>query len=344
MNESPPASDNGVRSWRGGPVTFLLIGLVMVGIVGVIDYLLGFQLSMAGLYVIPVGLVSWELGKRAGSLISALCAVGVYVANTLTRPQGVSVVYPVWKSGESLVFFLIITWLVAGRRQEQERREKLMRQLRESAILEERNRMAGEIHDTLAQGFTGIVVQLEAAEDVLAEDAEAAKGHIDRARNLARQSLADARRSVTALRAPELKAGGLGSGVRQFIDQIGIGTSISVQPEIQGTPYALPMEVEYGLLRICQEAVINAIRHAQAGKIHIALNYEPSVVRLSVQDDGQGFDTHLSDVAGGFGLIGMRERAERIGVKLEVRSQPGAGTCIVAEIPAPAYRTKGHKP
>jgi signal transduction histidine kinase len=316
----------------------------MVGIIGVIDYLLGFQLSMAGFYVIPVGLVSWRVGKNAGILFSILSAMGLYVVYSLTRPLGVSAIFPVWKAGEGLVFFLIISWLVAGRRQEQEKREKLMAQLQESAILEERNRMAGEIHDTLAQGFTGIVVQLEAAEDILAEDAEVAKGHLDRARKLARQSLADARRSVLALRAPELKAGGLSSAVNQFIEQVAGGTSTRVESAIQGAPYALPTEVEYGLLRICQEAVVNALRHAKAGKIHIELIYEPVGLRLTVEDDGQGFDPRLSEVGGGFGLVGMQERARRIGVNLEVRSQPGAGTCIGAEAPKPPPRMEGHKP
>ena len=335
MNESLHASEKSVSSRRGGLVSAYLGSLAMVGAICALDYLLGFKLSMAGLYVIPVGLISWRAGKRPGALISTLSAVGVFVANALTRPPAVSAMFPLEKAGEGLVFFLIIAWLVAMRREEQEKREKLMAQLRESAVLEERNRIAGEIHDTLAQGFTGIVVQLEAAEDILAEDAEVARGHLERARKLARQSLADARRSVTALRAPELKAGSLGSAIRQFVEQIAGGTSTAIDSAIKETPYPLPMEVEYGLLRICQEAVVNALRHAKAGKIRIELTYQPAGVRLSVQDDGRGFDARASSGAGGFGLLGMQERATRVGVKLEVRSQPGAGTHIVAVAPAP---------
>ncbi len=205
-----------------------------------------------------------------------------------------------------------------------------MAQLQESAIVEERNRMAGEIHDTLAQGFTGIVVQLEAADDILKEDVDSAKTHIDRARNLARQSLAEARRSVQALRVPELKSGGLNDAIKLFIEQITAGTSTVVESITQGAPYALPPEVEFGLLRICQEAVVNCLRHAKAGRIVIELRYETSGVSLLVKDDGQGFDTRID--GGGFGLIGMRERAKRIGVNLDVQSFPGTGTSIVANV------------
>ncbi len=316
----------------GGPIFFYLVMLALVVTIGVIDYLLGYGLSMVGFYVFPVGLVTWRGGKGIGSFYSILSAVGVYVATTLTPPPHVPAIYPEWKAGESLFFLLVITWLVASRKQEQEKRERLMAQLQESAIVEERNRMAGEIHDTLAQGFTGIVVQLEAADDILKEDVDSAKAHIDRARNLARQSLAEARRSVQALRVPELKSGGLNDAIKLFIRQITAGTSTVVESVTQGTPYALPPEVEFGLLRICQEAVVNCLRHAKAGKIAIELCYEPSGVGLSIKDNGQGFDTHISDIGGGFGLIGMRERAKRIGINLEVQSFPGTGTNIVASV------------
>ena len=201
--------------------------------------------------------------------------------------------------------------------------------------------MAGEIHDTLAQGFTGIVIQLEAAEDILFDNAEVARAHIDRARKLARESLVEARRSVRALRAPELSGGGLTGAVKQFIERTTAGTSTVVESAVQGAPYTLPMEVESGLLRICQEAVVNSIRHAEGSKINIEQIYEPTRVRLTVQDNGQGFDTRLGEASGGLGLIGMRERAARIGVTLEVRSQVGAGTRVVAEFRRPVPATEG---
>lgn len=342
--DSQPVEENPLLSAVQRPAILLLVNLVMVGIIGVINYLLGFELSMAAFYVIPVSLVSWGLGRNAGLFVSGVSAGAVFLANAMTRPLAVNPIFPAWKGGESLCFFLIITWLVAGRKQEHEKREKLMTQLQESAILEERNRMAGEIHDTLAQGFTGIVIQLEAAEDVLLDNAEAARGHINRARKLARESLTEARRSVRALRAPELSGGGLTGAVKQFIERTTAGTSTVVESAIQGKPYPLPMEVDFGLLRICQEAVVNALRHAEGSKIHIELIYEPTSVRLSVQDNGQGFDTRLSEVGSGFGLIGMRERATRIGVRLEVRSQPGAGTCVVAEFHSPAPGKEGRTP
>ncbi len=317
-------------------VTLLIANLVIVEIIGVIDYLLGYELSIAVIYVIPVAVVCWGISKNVGILVSVISAATMYLADELARPAYIPPLYPVWKGSASLCFLLLVAWLVAGHKEEVERREGLMGQLREAAIVEERNRMASEIHDTLAQGFTGVSVQLEAAEDVLNVSPEEARGHIARARKLARESLAEARRSVWALRAPELDAEGLVAAVGQFIGRISAGTSITVEPSVRGTPQPLPSQVEMDLLRICQEAMVNALRHADPSKIQIQLIYEPSKVELRVLDNGQGFDPRAPKNTHGFGLTNMRERAQRLGGQFTVESEPGRGTRIIVAVGAPA--------
>jgi signal transduction histidine kinase len=211
----------------------------------------------------------------------------------------------------------------------------MMAQLWDSAIAEERNRMAGEIHDTLAQGFAGILFQLEAARDISAENPREAMPYIERAEGLARSSLAEARRSVWALRPPELESQGLVGAVQVFLNRITAGTATKISFSVRGKPYPLPNEESLGLFRICQEAIVNALRHARASEIQIELAYESSDVDLSVQDNGRGLDLQLSGKSEGFGLISMRERAERIGARFEVSGEPGRGTRLRVVAPSP---------
>jgi signal transduction histidine kinase len=205
------------------------------------------------------------------------------------------------------------------------------RRASEGAVLEERNRLAREIHDTLAQGFTGIVIQLEAAEDTLAEDEkEAALAHLARARELARDSLAEARRSVQALRPLALERDDLPGALRRSVEQLTAGTAISIEVVISGLPVTLSEQVENELLRIGQEAVNNAVKHAGATAVMVELSYETNGVTLMIQDNGRGFDSHQP--APGFGLAGMRERANRIGAEIMIDSQPGGGTTVCCQV------------
>jgi signal transduction histidine kinase len=206
-------------------------------------------------------------------------------------------------------------------------------QRRQAAVLEERNRLAREIHDTLAQGFTGIVVQLEAAEDVLAETPAEAQAHMARARQLARASLAEARRSVRALRPRALTGGDLPTVLPRLVEQVTAQTSIRAQVQVHGTPAPLPPEVENALLRISQEALINTVKHAQARSVQLALTFDAAAVHLRVTDDGQGFDPQQATIREGFGLVSMRERAERIGGRFTLTSQATHGTTVLVVVP-----------
>jgi PAS domain S-box-containing protein len=207
------------------------------------------------------------------------------------------------------------------------------KQAEAASILEERNRMAREIHDTLAQAFTGILAQVGAANQVLTDDVEATGAHLDLIKELARTGLTEARRSVVALRPQLLESGSLQSALHRLVAQIRTAAmDTTLYYETEGTVYSLPTEVESNLLRMGQEALTNAIRHANADEIRVQLVYDRDQVCLRVKDNGQGFGVGSISASEGFGLLGMSERAERIGAQLTIGSQPGEGTEIIVTI------------
>jgi PAS domain S-box-containing protein len=201
----------------------------------------------------------------------------------------------------------------------------------EASILEERNRMAREIHDTLAQSFTGILVQLGAASQVLNDDLEATQAHLEMIDELARIGLAEARRSVTALRPQLLEEGDLDSALHRLVTQMRAAADTALIYEIRGIAYPLPAEAENNLLRIGQEALTNAIKYADASEIRVELVYEATQCRLRIKDDGRGFGVG-SIPSVGFGLMGISERAEHIGAQLTIQSHPDQGTEIVVTV------------
>uniref|UniRef100_UPI00145FA730 PAS domain S-box protein n=1 Tax=Brasilonema sp. UFV-L1 TaxID=2234130 RepID=UPI00145FA730 len=208
-----------------------------------------------------------------------------------------------------------------------------LKQAEAASILDERNRMAREIHDTLAQAFTGILAQVGAAKQVLTDDVEATQAHLDLIKELARTGLTEARRSVVALRPQLLEEGSLQSALHRLIAQIRTAAmDVSLYYEIEGAVYSLPTEVENNLLRIGQEALTNAIRYANADEIRVELVYDRHQFCLRVRDNGQGFGVGSISASEGFGLLGMSERAERIGAQLTIRSQPGQGTEIIVTV------------
>jgi len=192
--------------------------------------------------------------------------------------------------------------------------------------------MAREIHDTLAQTFTGIIIHLGAAERVIAANPEQAQAYMKTVCELARSGLAEARRSVESLRPQLLEEGDLYSALNQIAKQLSSDTDTYTIFEVVGTAYSLPLEVENNLLRIGQEALTNAFKYAKATAIKIELVYEISKFLLRVEDNGQGFDTESICFRNGFGLLGMRERAERINAQLTVNSRPGNGTEVIVSV------------
>jgi signal transduction histidine kinase/ligand-binding sensor domain-containing protein len=207
-------------------------------------------------------------------------------------------------------------------------------------VLEERARLAREIHDTLAQGFVGISSQLDAVAISLSGRVDLARKHLELARKMARHSLTEARRSMMDLRSSALEGQDLAAALSEAARQWTAGSSVSVEMEIVGAGRELPEEMEQHLLRIAQEAVTNTVKHSHAGKVLIRLALEPRCVSLLVADDGQGFEPEeaFSEGGGHFGLLGMRERAERLGGVLDLESEPGRGTRLTVNVPLTSQR------
>jgi signal transduction histidine kinase len=205
-------------------------------------------------------------------------------------------------------------------------------QSRQAAILEERNRMARDIHDTLAQGFTGVIVQLEAVEDAIGCcRSKEANQHLRRASELARQSLNEARRSVHALRPQALQRDNFWEALKGIVKNTTAGTMLHTRFELRGRLRELPPVWQENLLHIGQEALTNALKYARPHNFETRLTFNTKQLRLELRDDGDGF--RVKDRHDGFGLAGMRERVELMGGELKITSARDKGTKIIVTLP-----------
>ena len=212
-------------------------------------------------------------------------------------------------------------------------RERLL-QARFSAMLEERTRIAREIHDTLLQGFTGVALQLVAATSRVSHPPEAiaALGELIA---LAQKTLEDARQAVWEMRAPALAGGDFSATLRAAAEDSLRGAGIVLDYTVQGVPRPLEPEVEAVVFRVGQEALANVVKHSASHTVRLGLSYGARSMQLSVNDDGRGFavDPDFHAYGGHWGLLGMRERASQIRAKLSVRSALGHGSEIVIRVP-----------
>jgi len=217
---------------------------------------------------------------------------------------------------------------------------QLLTQAREAGILDERQRMAREIHDTLAQGLTGIVTQLQAAEQA-ADDLARWRRHFAAAAQLARDSLTEARRSVDALRPESLETARLSDALADLARRWSALHGIPVQVSTTGTPRPIRPEAEVALLRAAQEALANVAKHAEASRVGLTLSYLDNEVALDIRDDGKGFHPEANGhhSTGGFGLVAMRQRMESLSGTLQIESEPGSGTAVSARVPVLAEAT-----
>jgi signal transduction histidine kinase len=206
---------------------------------------------------------------------------------------------------------------------------QLLVQAREAGVMDERQRIAADIHDTLAQGLAGIIAQLQAA-----PEEPDWQPRVEKALRLARANLAEARRTVHAVGPSQLEAAALPEALETVTDQWSDLHGIPVAVSVTGTFRPMDPDVEGTLLRVAQESLANAGKHAGAGRIGITLSYIGDVVALDVLDDGRGFDPDRVSDGGGFGLDGMRRRVERLGGTFAVESAPGEGTAVSATVPA----------
>jgi len=204
-----------------------------------------------------------------------------------------------------------------------------------NAVLDERNRMAREIHDTLAQSFVGIALQLQAVEKALPDAPATAERHLSLAQSMVSHSLVEARRSVWDLRSQALETNDLATALSETARQMTEGTPVHAEVLVSGSSRRLATQIENNALRIAQEALTNALRHSSANKVTIELKFDVSSLELRIKDDGRGFDVDgvLAATGGHFGLRGMGERVEHIGGSLSITSNVSEGTEVSATIP-----------
>ncbi|MFV0131165.1 sensor histidine kinase [Streptomyces sp. HMX112] len=241
-----------------------------------------------------------------------------------------------------------VVWGYQALYRESERRRNLIEELtatradlaeaqHTAGVLAERERLAREIHDTLAQGLSSIQLLLRAAERALPHAPESATRHVDQARQAAVDNLAEARRFVAALAPPALEGTTLAGALERLCATTGARHPLTARFHLAGDPVALPTAQEVALLRVAQSALANTVRHAGAATAEVTLGYLGEQVAVRVVDDGQGFDPGRLPApdprTGGFGLAAMRARVHALGGTLSVESTPGHGTAVAARLP-----------
>jgi signal transduction histidine kinase len=302
---------------NGSTVTFILLAL-------------GPQAFMA----------AWSF--RLAVVVVVLMNAPVVLTALARGARGTDLVAPITAAALTTVFSVAFgTWTNRIIDQSRERAE-LIEQLertraelaevsRRAGTLAERDRLASEIHDTIAQGFTSIVMLVQAAEAVIGDDTERARKQLGLIGRTARDNLAEARALVAGLGPAPLATASLADALARLADRAGEESGLAAEFSVTGTPRPAGTSAEVVLLRVCQEALANVRRHARASSVRVTLSYGDERVRLAVTDDGAGFDP--DEPASGFGLRGMRARVAEIGGELTVRSAPGAGTTVTAEVP-----------
>lgn len=306
---------------------FLVIGILYARAYGLLPLRWAFGVS-AVLTTLMIWRNAWELTASALIAISAFGVISMLLGGW----------FAYWITGiirQSAERRLLIEQLEATRRE-------LAASERQAGSMAERQRLAGEIHDTLAQGFVSIVLHLEAAEAALDRqphaEADALRRHLDDARRVARENLTEARLLVWALRPELLEGGSLAAALDRVVRRWGEEARIAAAFTVTGEERELPPERQVTLLRAAQEALANVRKHAAAHRVDVTLSYLDDTAILDVQDDGRGFDPTLlpppgQATDGGYGIWGMRERVEALGGTFSLESAPGDGTTLAVELP-----------
>ncbi|QLQ36367.1 sensor histidine kinase [Micromonospora robiginosa] len=305
-------------------------------------------LSVDGLWLaFPLYLLQLHLlPRRAGAVAVAVTAAVAVVAFAGHRggPSAAGTIGPVL--GAAVAVAVVRGYQALHR--ESERRRRLIEELtatradlaraqHEAGVAAERERLAAEIHDTLAQGLTSIQLLLRAAGRVLPDRPDTAARHVEQARQAAADNLAEARRFVAALSPPALDDTTLAGALERLCATTGARHRLAARFAVTGVPVPLPTAYEVALLRVAQAALANTVRHAGASTVEVTLGYRADGVTLDVADDGGGFDPErLPDPGpegGGFGLAAMRARTRALGGGLTVTAAPGRGATVSARLP-----------
>jgi signal transduction histidine kinase len=321
-----------------------------------------------GLVALPTGfspLSEWRVGSRVRA--KGICTVlsenadlgsGVLEPDTfqllLRSPFDLEIVEaPSWWTPARIIRLLfgvalglagVAGWIVVAARlrlREQEARRRTA-EAEFAAMLAERSRIAREIHDTLAQGLGAISMHLELVKHRMPEAPDEAGKHLAIAHDVARGSLAEARRSIWNMRSQALEKRSLAEALKDVVEQVRSGDTPATEFEVAGKERRLSAALENSLLRVGQEAITNALRHSGAARVTVRLEFAERAVRLRVEDDGKGFDPeHPPASEGGFGLIGIRERVAEVGGQVVFESAPGRGTKLTVEAPMPTVEPDG---
>jgi signal transduction histidine kinase len=287
---------------------------------------------------VPVVLASWHYGWRGFWLSLGLAGLLYTIAPFLMPVEamiwGFYAVRGFVLLGTILILAYITVTLATAQRESNEALAAANQQLAAQAVMmeqlavsRERNRLARELHDTLAHSLSGTAVTLQAINTLLQHDPEAAAEELLAAQTQIRDGLAEARRAITALRASPLEELGLAEAVRQRAQAIEARANLPIRCTVADLPLLL-LDVEQAVYRIVEEALVNAEKHAQASQISLELSHVAGWLLLRVQDDGIGFAVDAVGQNGRFGLLGMRERAELIQAEFTVQSEPGRGTVL----------------
>ena len=299
--------------------------------------------------MLPVVLASWHYGRN-GMLISLGAAGLLYVVIPFYLPADSFnwLLYGVRGFvilGMTLILATTTYALADAQRREHQAVVTANRQLAQQAMtmeqlatVRERNRLSRELHDTLAHSLSGTAVQLQAVSTLLKYDQEQAATELNVARDQIKLGLEEARRAIASLRATPLEDLGLREAIVERAQTISRRSGIDIHCELAEIP-SLPALTEQTVYRIMDEAVLNAEKHAQAEQILVSLAQQGEHIMLTVRDNGCGFMERGEGPAGHLGLTSMRERARLVGGDLRIQSEPGAGTCVTAQLPAPLNRT-----
>ncbi|MCB8943201.1 MAG: sensor histidine kinase [Ardenticatenaceae bacterium] len=297
-----------------------------------------FYIHLSGLFsqfyvILPIG---WAITGTT-VLTSVVVLRGAFLRGEAISWQDPSVWGLVFGIAGANLFGLWIHGIIRESHRRRELLEKLHQTQAELAVSErnagalaERQRLSHEIHDTLAQGFIGIIMHLEAAQTVSGEQA---LNHVQKAEQMARQNLKQARYLVEDLRPEPLQKASLPVAITQIVGQWREQSKVVAHVTITGEERPLPPNTEHTLLRAAQEALANVHKHAQAQEVTVTLSYMGDCVMLDVQDDGVGLNGADSQWQGGFGLTAMRERVEQLGGSLLVESEDDEGVTVVVSIP-----------
>ena len=298
--------------------------------------------ALGGLFtMVPVVLASWQYGRLGMwlslSLNGLLYALTPFVLPAAAFTWGIYAIRGFVLLGVTLILAYTVATLATAQRREQAALAMANQKLAQQAVISEqlatsreRNRLARELHDTLAHSLSGTAVQLQAVSTLLKLNPQAAASELVEAQQQIRRGLEESRRAIAALRASPLEEMGLAAALQQRAERLAGRMGLPLKATISPTLPPLSPLVEQSDYRIADEALLNIERHAQASQIEVSLTAENGRLQLTIRDDGQGFAVHQIETNknGRFGLIGMKERATLINADLTIESQAGKGTTI----------------